>query len=221
MRRSLVLLKNDGHVLPIAASAHVLVAGSGADDIGRQCGGWTLSWQGGDDHNADFPQGQSIYAAIAAAVAAGGGSIELSADARYERTPDVALVIYGEHPYAETRGDRPSLEFDGHEAGQLALLQRLHAAHVPVVSVFLSGRPLWVNPELNASDAFVAAWLPGTEGGGVADVLIGTAEGAPRYDFDGRLSFAWPSTAAISAAPLFDRGYGLSYGTESPSGQGM
>ncbi|HEV7984609.1 MAG TPA: glycoside hydrolase family 3 protein, partial [Steroidobacteraceae bacterium] len=201
VRESLVLLKNAAHVLPIRGGAHVLVAGSAADDIGQQCGGWTLSWQGARNHNGDFPRAQSIYSGLAEAIEAGGGSVELSPDGRFARRPDVAVVIYGEPPYAERLGDRASLVFDDPE--QLALLQRLRAAQIPIVSVFLSGRPLQVDEELNASDAFVAAWLPGSEGGGVADLLIGDARGAPRHDFRGTLSYAWPSGFAL--------GFGLRY----------
>lgn len=219
VRKSLVLLKNNGHVLPIRAGAHVLVAGSGADDIGRQCGGWTLSWQGDGNHNSDFPHAESIYAGLAEAIEAGGGSIELQADARYTRAPDVALVVYGERPYAEIGGDRRTLAYRAEASNDLDLLRRLKAAHVPVVSVFLSGRPLWVNPEINASDAFVAAWLPGSEGAGVADVLIGDANGSPRNDFSGRLSFTWPSSPTGAVRALFALGYGLRYADHSQLAQ--
>jgi beta-glucosidase len=192
---SLVLLKNNGGVLPIRAGAHVLVTGPGADDIGMQSGGWTLSWQGDGNTNADFPNGQSIYAGIAQAVKAGGGEATLSADGRFVTPPDVAIVVFGERPYAETMGDRKTIEFEPGDKAALAQLKALKAQGVKTVSVFLSGRPLWMNPEINASDAFVAAWLPGTEGGGIADVLIGDRSSAPRHDFTGRLSFSWPKSA--------------------------
>jgi beta-glucosidase len=218
VRKSLVLLKNDG-VLPIKAGANILVAGSGADDIGRQSGGWTLSWQGTDNKNSDFPNAQSIFAGFAEAVKAAGGSARLSVEGRFEAKPDVAIVVFGETPYAEGVGDLQTLEFQPGAKTDLALLKRLKAAGVPVVAVFLSGRPLWVNPEINASDAFVAAWLPGSEGGGVADVLIGDAQGRPRHDFAGKLSFSWPKTAGqfvLNAGqpgydPQFPLGYGLTY----------
>jgi beta-glucosidase len=218
VRKSLVLLKNEG-VLPIRASARVLVAGPGADNISQQSGGWTLSWQGEGNTNADFPNAQSIYAGIAGAVAAGGGHAALSADGSFSEKPDVAIVVFGEAPYAEGMGDRRTLEFEAGEKTALALLAKLKAAGIPVVSVFLSGRPMWVNPELNQSDAFVAAWLPGSEGGGIADVLIGDDGGRPRHDFTGTLSFSWPKTAGqftLNAGtpgydPLFALGYGLSY----------
>ncbi len=218
VRESLVLLKNDG-VLPIKASAHILVAGSGADDIGRQSGGWTLSWQGDGNTNADFPNGESIYAGIKSAMAAAGGTAELSPDGAFTHKPDAAIVVFGETPYAEFNGDIRTLEYQPGDKTDLALLKRLRAQGVPVVSVFLSGRPLWVNPELNASNAFVAAWLPGSEGGGVADVIIGDADGRPRHDFHGKLSFSWPKSAAQTRLnwgetpydPLFPYGFGLSY----------
>jgi beta-glucosidase len=216
--KSLVLLKNSG-VLPIKASANILVAGDAADDIGRQSGGWTLSWQGDGNSNADFPGATSIYAGIAAAAKAGGGTATLSADGSFTKKPDVAIVVFGEQPYAEMRGDVRTLEFEPGDKQGLALLKKLKAAGVPTVSVFLSGRPLWVNPELNQSDAFVAAWFPGSEGAGIADVLVGGSEGKPRADFTGKLAFSWPKTAAQFVLnrgapgydPLFPFGYGLSY----------
>ena len=213
VRESLVLLKNEG-VLPIKASAHVLVAGQAADDIGRQSGGWTLSWQGDGNTNADFPGATSIYTGIREALEAGGGTATLSPDGSFTQRPDVAIVVFGEQPYAEMRGDVRTLEFESGDKQALALLKRLKAQNIPVVSVFLSGRPLWVNPELNQSDAFVAAWFPGSEGEGVADVLIGG-----KTDFTGRLSFSWPKNAGQFVLeknrpgydPLFPLGYGLTY----------
>ncbi|WP_297513446.1 exo 1,3/1,4-beta-D-glucan glucohydrolase [uncultured Caulobacter sp.] len=218
VRKSLVLLKNEG-VLPLKSSAHVLVAGDGADDIGKAAGGWTLTWQGTGNKNSDFPHGQSIYAGIAEAVKAGGGSAELSVAGDFKQKPDVAIVVFGENPYAEFQGDLTNVEYQPGDKTDLALLKKLKAAGVPVVSVFLSGRPLWTNPEINASDAFVAAWLPGSEGGGVADVLIGDKAGKPRFDFKGKLSYSWPKRAdqePINVGdkgydPQFAYGYGLSY----------
>jgi beta-glucosidase len=229
VRKSLVLLKNNGGVLPLRGRARVLVAGSGADSIGMQCGGWTLSWQGNDNRNSDFPQGQSIYAGLREAIEAGGGSVELARDgdgnggAADQARPDVAVVVFGEQPYAEGWGDLKSLAYapgDGGEptaSADLQWLRRLKARGLPVVAVFLSGRPLWLNPQLNAADAFVAAWLPGSQGAGVADVLVGDAAGQPRHDFSGRLPFAWPASADPArglAPPLFAAGYGLRYGDQ-------
>jgi beta-glucosidase len=219
VRKSLVLLKNNGNVLPIKGDARVLVAGSGADDIGQACGGWTLSWQGTGNTNANFPGGQSIYAGISETLKAMGGRAEVNVEGKYQTKPDVAIVVFGEQPYAEMQGDIRTLEFQAGDKLDLALLKQLKAQNIPVVSVFLSGRPLWVNPELNASDAFVAAWLPGTEGGGVADVIVGDASGKARNDFTGKLSFSWPKSAAQTQLnvgiqpydPLFAFGYGLTY----------
>lgn len=216
--KSLVLLKNNG-VLPVKASANVLVAGPGADSIQMQTGGWTLSWQGDDNPNELFPGATSIYGGIKKAVEAGGGRVTLSEGGDFTAKPDVAIVVFGEQPYAEMRGDIRTLEFQPGDKQALALLRKLKAAGIPTVSVFLSGRPLWVNPELNQSDAFVAAWLPGSEGDGIADVLIGDASGKPRRDFSGKLSFSWPKTAAqfmlnkgdANYDPLFAYDYGLRY----------
>lgn len=212
VRQSLVLLKNEG-VLPIKANAHVLVTGDGASNIPKQCGGWSLSWQGAGTRNADFPGAQSIYAGLREALKAGGGTVEFSGDGSFKARPDVAIVVYGEEPYAEFQGDLPSLHYKPGDDRDLDMLRALEAQKIPIVSVFLSGRPLWVNRELNASDAFVAAWLPGSEGGGVADLLIGDEAGRPRHDFSGRLGFVWPGHPELSAAeaPLFGLGYGLSY----------
>ena len=214
VRESLVLLKNENHLLPLAPRERVLVAGDGADNIPKQSGGWTLTWQGTGTTNRDFPHGESIWQGISQAVRAAGGEAELSTDGTFKRKPDVAIVVYGENPYAEFQGDVPNLAFSPGNDTDLALLRRLRAAGVPVVSVFLSGRPLWVNAQLNASSAFVAAWLPGSEGGGIADVLFRKPNGAIRYDFRGRLSFSWPRTPLqfgrdAPGQPLFAVGYGL------------
>ena len=220
VRESLVLLKNRDHLLPLLPRAHVLVAGDGADSIARQSGGWTIDWQG-TEPNQDFPHGETVYAGIAHCVQAGGGSVTLSPDGEFTTRPDVAIVVFGEHPYAEFAGDVPTLEYSPGNKHDLALLRRLRMQDIPVVAVFLSGRPLWVNAELNASDSFVAAWLPGPEGGGIADVLFRSADGAVRYDFRGRLPFSWPRSPRPPAVdgrrgepPLFPYGYGLRYGDD-------
>uniref|UniRef100_B0T354 Glycoside hydrolase family 3 domain protein n=1 Tax=Caulobacter sp. (strain K31) TaxID=366602 RepID=B0T354_CAUSK len=215
--KSLVLLKNDG-VLPIKPGARVLVAGS-ADDIGKAAGGWTLTWQGTGNKNSDFPNGQSIWGGIDEAVKAAGGQAELTPDGKFTTKPDVAIVVFGEDPYAEFQGDVANLGYQLADKTDLALLKRLKAQGVPVVSVFLSGRPLWTNPEINASNAFVAAWLPGSEGGGVADVLVAGKDGKPKRNFQGKLGFSWPKRADQGPLnrgqpgydPQFAYGYGLSY----------
>ena len=213
--KSLVLLKNDG-VLPIKASANVLVAGKAADSIAAQSGGWSISWQGGGDlTNANFPGATSIGAGIAQAVSAAGGQATLSADGKYAARPDVAIVVFGEPPYAEFMGDRLDHRFDDEEG--LALLKRFKAAGIRTVAVLLSGRPMWVNRELAAADAFVTAWLPGSEGQGIADVLIGTADGQPRQDFSGRLSFDWPADCTPGSAALYAAGFGQRYAAPGPT----
>ena len=217
VRQSLVLLKNEDAALPIRPGAQVLVVGEAADDIGLAAGGWTIGWQGLGNTNADFPGGTSIWAGLRDAVVASGGRATLSADGAYETKPDVAVVVFGETPYAEYYGDQDSLDFA--PTGPLETLLRLKAEGVPTVAVFLSGRPLWTNPEINAADAFVAAWLPGSEGGGVADVLVAGSDGEPRHDFTGTLSFSWPRSAAqppqnVGAPdydPQFAFGHGLTY----------
>ena len=215
--KSLVLLKNDG-VLPVRPGARVLVAGA-ADDIGKAAGGWTLTWQGTGNNNSDFPHGQSIWGGIEAAVKAAGGQAELAPNGQFKIKPDVAIVVFGEDPYAEFQGDVVNLGYQLGDKTDLALVKSLKARGIPVVSVFLSGRPLWVNPEINASDAFVAAWLPGSEGGGVADVLVAGRDGKPKRDFQGKLGFSWPKRADQGPLnrgqpgydPQFAYGYGLSY----------
>jgi beta-glucosidase len=223
VRESLVLLKNNGGLLPLNPNQTILVAGDAANNIGKQSGGWTISWQGTGNTNQDFPGATSIFQGIAEAVGAGGGTVELSGDGSYETKPDVAVVVFGENPYAEGQGDLDTLEFEAGSKSSLALLNKFRREGIPVVSVFLSGRPLWTNPEINASDAFVAAWLPGSEGQGVADVLIAGPGGAFRHDYKGKLSFSWPSTPLqarlnrhhANYEPQFPLGYGLTYTDEA------
>ncbi|MBQ44878.1 MAG: beta-glucosidase [Porticoccaceae bacterium] len=221
VRKSLVLLKNDD-VLPLRAGKHVLVAGDGADNIGKQNGGWTITWQGTENKNSEFPGATSIYDGLAKAIKSIGGSTELSVSGNWSKKPDVAVVVFGEEPYAEGQGDVHTLAYRNGRTEDLELMQKLQSQDIPVVSVFITGRPLWVNAEINSSDAFVVAWLPGTEGGGVADVLVADSDNNPRYDFTGRLSFDWPNKDMNSqneALPVFDNllqlGQGLSYGDET------
>src|SRR5690606_23734582 len=136
--KSLALLKNNGSVLPISPGAKVLVAGPGADDMAMQNGGWTISWQGTDVTKADFPNGQTIWQALSSAIDDAGGTATLSADGSFESRPDVAVVVFGETPYAEMQGDVPTLDYQPVGAEDLALLRRLKGQGIPVVSVFLS-----------------------------------------------------------------------------------
>ncbi len=209
VRESLVLLKNENAVLPLKAGQKLLIAGDGASSYMKQSGGWTLSWQGTGLPDSEFPGATTIGKALADA---SGGAAAISIDGNYTQKPDVAVVVFGEDPYAEFQGDVPDLMFRD-KADNLALLKKYKAEGIKTVAIFLSGRPMWVNGHINASDAFVAAWLPGSEGGGVADVLYGKA------DFKGKLPFSWPKLATQYVLnvgdkvydPLFAYGYGQSY----------
>lgn len=218
VRESLVLLKNKTGILPLSPKMKFLVAGDAADNIGKQSGGWTITWQGTNNQNSDFPGGTSIYDGLAEQVNAAGGRIELSEKGIFTNKPDVAIVVYGEEPYAEGQGDRDNLAYQSGNKSDLALLKRLKGQGIPVVSIFISGRPMWVNAELNASDAFVAAWLPGSEGKAIADVLLSDGGNKVQYDFKGKLSFSWPDspTQIVNRfdkdyKPLLPYGFGLSY----------
>ncbi len=214
--RSQVILKNDG-VLPLAAGAKVLVAGSAANNVGIASGGWTLEWQGMAESTAElFPKSSTIWQGISEGVAANGGTATLSEDGSFETKPDVAVVVFGERPYAEFAGDQADMVFRDEEG--LALLKTFSEQGIPTVSVFLSGRPMWMNREMNVSNAFVASWLPGSEGAGVGDVLTGKV--AP----SGKLSFSWP--AACEGSPvngsegaLFNVGYGRGFDDTSATPQ--
>lgn len=217
VRESLVLLKNNGQVLPVKANAKILVAGDGADNIGKQSGGWSITWQGTGNTNADFPGGSSIFQGISDAVKAAGGSVELSADGTYKNKPDVAFVVFGENPYAEMQGDINKLVYTNKQ--DLELLKKLKADGIKVVALFITGRPLWANTYVNAADAFAVIWLPGSEGAGVADVVLTKSDGSVNHDFKGKLSFSWPSdpmqtplnVGQSDYQPLFAYGYGLTY----------
>ncbi|MYD96887.1 MAG: glycoside hydrolase family 3 protein [Gammaproteobacteria bacterium] len=226
VRSSLVMLKNDG-VLPLRRDARVLLAGNGADNIGKQCGGWTLTWQGTGNDNADFPKGSSIFDGFVEAVAGNGGTAVLRADGCFDgQSADVGVVVFGEDPYAEGDGDRNHLSYSAQDSEPLAILRTLKERGIPTVAVFLTGRPMWVNPELNAADAFVVAWLPGTEGAGVADVMFRGPDGDVGHDFRGKLSFSWPghplqtplNLGDTGYSPLFPYGFGLRYrdGADGP-----
>ena len=212
VRESLVLLKNN-NVLPIKPNATVLIAGDGANNIAMQAGGWTLSWQGADNGPKDFPGATSIYEGLKAEIDAAGGQALLSPDGTSAQKADVAVVVFGENPYAEFMGDQSDVALHHDNAESLELIKKIKAQGIPVVAVMLSGRALYVNPQINAADAFVEAWLPGSEGEGVADVLTG------KNDFTGKLSFSWPkrpdqtplNVGDATYDPQFAYGFGLSY----------
>jgi beta-glucosidase len=207
VRESLVLLKNVRKTLPLAKSARrIHVGGKNADNIGNQCGGWTVAWQG---QSGPIPYGGvTILAAIRRA--AGSAQVTFSADGTGAQGADVGVVVIGETPYAEMQGDRKDLALAPED---VAAVNNMKAAGIPVVVVLVSGRPMILENVLDKADAVVAAWLPGTEGDGVADVLFGA------YKPTGKLSHSWPRSMAqipinkgdAPYDPLFPYGYGLTY----------
>ena len=208
VRRSLVLLKNERKTLPLSkALARVHVGGKSADDIGNQCGGWTIDWQG--KSGAVTTGGTTILKAIQGAVS-GQTQVTYSKDGAGAEGATVGVVVIGETPYAEMLGDRTDLAL---AAEDVAAFENMKRAGIPVVVVLLSGRPMIINEVLGGCDAFVAAWLPGTEGQGVADVLFGD------YRPTGKLSFSWPrsmSQLPVNVGdktydPLFKYDFGLTY----------
>ena len=208
VRQSLVLLKNERRTLPLRkTTGRIHVAGRCADDIGNQCGGWTIDWQG--KSGAVTTGGTTILQAVKNTVSRR-TRVTFSKDGTGARGADVGVVVVGETPYAEGVGDRDDLSLHAEDA---AAIDNMKSAGIPVVVVLISGRPLIVNEALAKADAFVAAWLPGTEGQGVADVLFGD------YHPTGKLSFTWPRTNAqipINVGdrnynPLFPYGFGLTF----------
>ena len=209
VRHSLVLLKNANNTLPLSKQVkHLVVAGKAADDLGMQCGGWTIDWQG--RVGPVTKGGTTVLGAIRKAVSAE-TTVSYSADGAELKGADAVVVVVGELPYAEMKGDRPDLQLAPEDQRLIATVK---AAGVPVVTILFSGRPLVLGDALDRSDAFLAAWLPGTEGQGVADVLFG--------DFrpTGKLPRTWPLNAeqvsqppTAGQKPLFAYGFGLTYET--------
>lgn len=228
VRESLVLLKNNGAVLPLARGKKILVVGKSADSMANQSGGWSLTWQGTDNKNSDYPVGDTILAGIRDA--AGKDNVTYSENASGVDVGkfDAVIAVIGETPYAEGDGDiGPSgtLRLSGRHPEDLAVLRAVAGKGKPVVTVLVTGRPLYANDIINLSDSFVSAWLPGTEGKGVSDVLFRKADGKVNAEFRGKLSFSWPKSACQSPLnvgdagydPLFKYGYGLTY--TSPAGE--
>jgi beta-glucosidase len=205
VQESQVLLKNEGSLLPLSPDAGtILVAGEAADDVGIQSGGWTIEWQGGV---GDITIGTTILEGVQGAVA-DSATVEYAADGDFgDLSADVGIVVVGERPYAEGIGDDPDLQLSETD---LAAIENLQAHVDQVVVVLVSGRPLMITDHIDNWDAVVAAWLPGTEGQGVADTLFGYAP------FTGQLSFSWPAsvdqtpmTPANEEGALFEYGFGL------------
>src|SRR5882724_7963186 len=220
VQRSAVLLKNNGNVLPLARNQKILVVGKGADSFSVQTGGWTLSWQGTGNTNADFPTGETVLAGIRRVV--GDANVTFSATAQGVDPTQFGAVIavIGETPYAEGVGDigrTRTLEHASRYPSDLAALNRVPGQGPPVVTIFFSGRPAYVNKELNRSNAFIAAFLPGTEAGSLADLVFRDARGRIGRGFTGKLSYSWPAAGCQTPLnvgdtpydPLFAYGFGL------------
>jgi len=219
VRKSLVLLKNNGGVLPLKRGGKFLVVGKGADSLPMQAGGWSLTWQGDQTTSADYPNADTLLAAMRKTL--GAGAVDYSPDGhgvdpkRYR----AIVVVAAEAPYAEMKGDvvfpapyRHTVRYPD----DLANLKRVSGKGVPVVTLLYSGRPVAANDLINRSDAFIAAWLPGTEGLGLTDMLFGG-----RYKFTGRLPFDWPAGDCLpqNGGFQFRRGYGLSLASKSRLGK--
>lgn len=201
--QSLVLLKNEGGALPIAEDTlSIHVGGVAADDLGFQCGGWTIEWQG---KTGAITEGTTLLEAIEATAGAN-TDVRFNKFGRFDAMADVGIAVVGERPYAEGRGDQAELTLT---EADLSVIARLRENSRTLIVILISGRPMIIGDTLEVADAFVAAWLPGTEGQGVADVLFGAVP------FTGKLPFTWPATMAqvplgvSDAAPLFPFGYGL------------
>jgi beta-glucosidase len=211
VRESLVLLKNKNHALPLSKDIkHLVVVGRAADDLGMQCGGWTISWQGGTGTVAHG--GTTLLTAIRQTVSPQ-TEVSYSADGENLAGADAIVLVVGEMPYAEMKGDRSDLSLSSTDAD---LIKKSKASGAPIVTILYSGRPLVLGQALDQSDAFVAAWLPGSEGEGVADVLFGD------FKPTGKLSRPWPQdNSQLNSAgfansqrlSLFSFGYGLTYET--------
>ena len=217
VRESLVLIKNNNAVLPIKDQQKILVIGDSADSLKIQTGGWTLDWQGANNTNSDFPGSVTFLQALKEYE-----NLEIThknslSNLDLNKNYDLVIVAYGEEPYAEGIGDRKNLFY--RDSKTLNTLKRLKRNGNKVVSIFFTGRPLWTNEFINLSDAFVVAWLPGTESRGMTDVLVANEDGSVNYDFQGKLPFSWPSDPNQSTISFydpasdaeFDYGYGLTY----------
>jgi len=200
-----VVLKNDRATLPLRKEARVHLCGFRADDMGVQCGGWSVGWRG---RRGAITPGTTIRQAMAAVV--GEARLDFSKDGAGAERADVVVAVVGEDPYAESSGDRDQLTLSDQDLAVVAAAKR---SGKPVVVLLLCGRPLILGEVLTGASAVVAAWLPGTEGAGVADVLFGAVKPT------GKLSCSWPrdmSQVPINVgdpnyAPLFEYGFGLSW----------
>ena len=224
VRKSLVLLKNDRGILPLRRTGKILVVGAGADSLPMQAGGWSLTWQGDQTKNSDYPYADTLLAALREEL--GADRVDYSRDGTNARLRDYSAIVMvaAEKPYAEGAGDisfPKSIRHSSRYPQDLAALKRVSGKGVPVVTLLYSGRPVAANDLINRSDAFIAAWLPGTEGRGLADMLLAGPDGRAAYDFTGRLSFDWPAGDCLprKGGIQFHRGYGLSLGGRSTLGR--
>jgi beta-glucosidase len=224
VRKSLVLLKNNGSVLPLKRTGKILVVGKGADSLPMQTGGWSLTWQGDQTTTADYPNADTLLAAMRKSL--GAGRVDYSTDGRGvdPKRYSAIIMVAAESPYAEMKGDitfPASIRHTSRYPDDLAVLKRVSGKGVPVVTVLFSGRPIAANDLINRSDAFVAAWLPGTEGLGLSDLLLARPGGDRAFNFTGRLSFDWPAGDCLpqQGGFQFRRGYGLSFGKKSVIGR--
>ncbi|MFM5923422.1 MAG: glycoside hydrolase family 3 protein [Novosphingobium sp.] len=222
VRKSAVLLKNDGAALPLKPGKRILVVGK-ADSFPLQTGGWSITWQGDDTDNSDFPLGETLLGGLRRVYGAANITWSEDGSAFAPGKFDAVVALVAERPYAEMKGDVRHPALLSHSArypADLALLNRVAGQGVPVVTVLYSGRTEYATDLLNRSDAFVAAFLPGTEAGALGDLLAGSGG----LDFSGRLSFAWPNTPCPSGGEpagesLFARGFGLSYAMARQTGR--
>jgi len=220
VRKSLVLLKNDRGILPLKRGGKILVVGKGADSLPMQAGGWSLTWQGDQTKTSDYPYADTLLSAMRKTLGAAqvdyspnGTGVDLS---RYS----AVVLVAAENPYAEGKGDitfPASMRHSARYPDDLRTLEEVSSKGVPVVTVLYSGRPVAANDLISRSDAFIAAWLPGTEGLGISDMLLAGRDGRPAYDFTGRLSFDWPAGDCLpqKGGVQFARGYGLSLSSRS------
>ncbi|MBR7800562.1 glycoside hydrolase family 3 protein [Undibacterium fentianense] len=222
VRESLVLIKNNQQVLPLQRGKKILVVGKNADSMINQSGGWSITWQGTENKEGDYTPGDTILTGIKEAAGAINVHYSAQADDVDLAQFDVVLAVLGETPYAEGFGDVAASRPLAHSQlfpEDLAVLKKVAGKGKPVVTLMVSGRAVYANDLINLSDSFVAAWLPGTEGKGVADVLFKDAQGKVAHKIKGKLSFSWPAQACLaknltSAGQLvqFKYGYGLQYG---------
>ncbi|MEN9717221.1 MAG: hypothetical protein RIQ99_99 [Pseudomonadota bacterium] len=222
VRKSAVLLKNEG-ILPIAPGKRILIIGAAADSFPHQTGGWSITWQGDNIDNADFPVGETMLGGLRRVYGAANVTYSADGSAFVPGKFDAVIAVLGETPYAEMKGDvrwPAPLAFTPRFPAQSEVFAKVAGKGVPVVTLLYSGRTQYATDLINRSDAFIAAFLPGTEAGALAELLAGVGG----LDFGARLSFAWPATACPvggypAAEQLFARGYGLSYAAAKKTGQ--